>query len=230
MDDWAAAYWSGVRRGMPAAVATFAVGVSFGVVARPVLGDVPTIVMSLVVFAGSAQLAAVATLGAGGVTAAAIAAGLLMNVRFLPMGVAVAASLPGGRWRRAVEGQAVVDASWALARLGDGRFDWPVLLGATIPQAIGWWSGTVLGTLGGRLLGDPAALGLDAVFPAFFLALLADDLRQPRRAAIVVVAAGAAVALTPLLPPGLPIALASAVALGGLFAPLAQPDTAAGEV
>lgn len=214
----ASASWRvGMRRGMPAAVATFAVGVSFGIVARPVLGTLPAIVMSLVVFAGSAQLAAVGTLASGGLAGAAVAAGLLMNLRFLPMGMALGPSLPGGRWRRAVRGQAVVDASWALARLADGRFDWPTLMGATIAQAIGWWTGTALGALGGPLLGDPGTLGLDAVFPAFFLALLAPDLRHARSGVVALIAAAVAVAVTPLLAPGLPVAVAGVAALGGLL-------------
>jgi predicted branched-subunit amino acid permease len=215
---------------MPAAVATFAIGVSFGVVAHPVIGTAPAIVMSLVVFGASAQLAAVGTLGAGGVSGAATAAGLLMNLRFLPMGISVGPSLAGPRWRRALKGQAVVDASWALARREDGRFDWPVLLGASIVQALGWWTGTVLGALGGGLLGSPTTLGLDAVFPAFFLALLADDLRRPRGAAVAAVGAVIALALTPLLPPGLPIAAASMAALAGLLADptTPEPGTSAG--
>lgn len=212
-----AGYRAGMRRGFPAGLAIFAVGVSFGVVAQPVIGTAPAIVMSLVVFAGSAQLAAVSTLGAGGLAGAAVTAGVLMNARFLPMGAAAGSGMPGGRWRRALQGQAVADASWALARRDDGRFDWPILLGATLPQLIGWWAGTVLGATGGPLLGDPHTLGLDAIFPAFFLALLADDLHRSPNAIVALSGAGLALALTPVLPPGVPVAVASAAALAGLF-------------
>lgn len=216
--------WAGVRRGLPAGLATLVVGIGFGAVAQPVIGTAPAIVMSFVVFAGSAQLATVATLGAGGVTGAAIAAGLLMNLRFLPMSASVGPSLPGPRWRRFLQGQAVVDASWALARRPDGRFEWSLLLGATIPQALGWWSGTVIGTIGGNLIGDPATLGLDAVFPAFFLALLAGDIRRRPGAAAAFLGAALATTLTPVLPPGLPIAAASAAALIGLFTTPTTPE------
>ena len=127
--------------------------------------------MSLTSFAGSAQSAAVGTLASRGGASAALCAGLLMNVRFIPTGLAVSQDLPGGRIRRALVGQAVVDASWALARRNDRDFDWRVLVGASIPQAIGWWAGTAIGAYGGRFVLDPNAFGLDAVFPAFFLAL-----------------------------------------------------------
>ena len=74
-----------------------------------------------------------------------MSAGLLMNTRFLPMGLAFGPSLPGGALRRALQGQAVVDPSWAIASRGDGRFDRHLLLGASIPQSSGGsaarWSG-----------------------------------------------------------------------------------------
>jgi 4-azaleucine resistance transporter AzlC len=172
--------------------------------------------MSFLVFAGAAQFASVSVLAAGGGLAAAVSAGLLINARFLPMGLAAAPSLKGGRLRRAAEGQAMVDASWALANRGDGTFDREVMLGATIPQAAGWWAGTIIGVLAGSALGDPQALGLDAIFPAFYLALLAEEVRD--RSAFTTALLGAAIALclVPFAPPGVPVLAASAAALLGL--------------
>jgi 4-azaleucine resistance transporter AzlC len=206
----------GIRAGIPPALATIAVGVSFGVLARPVIGPVATIAMSIIVYAGSAQFAAVSTLAAGGTAGAAVIAGLLMNARFLPMGIAVAPVLRGGRLRRAAEGQAVVDASWAIASDGKGNFDRELLIGATIPQALAWWGGTALGALGGSLLGDPKTLGLDAVFPAFFLYLLVHELRNGRAIVAAAIAATLALVLTPAVPPGVPVVAAACAALLGL--------------
>ena len=79
--------------------------------------------MSAIVFAGSAQFAVVSILAGGGGPAAALAAAALMNSRFLPMGAALAPSLPGGWLKRAAQGQTVVDVSWAMANRGEGRFD-----------------------------------------------------------------------------------------------------------
>lgn len=116
-----------------------------------------------------------------------------LNLRFLPMGVAAAPALRGRAVRRATEGQAMVDASWALAARGDDGFDRELMLGATLPQYPAWVGGTALGVFFGDTLGDPATLGLDAIFPAFFLGLLAAELDKPRAA--VVVLAGGAIAL-----------------------------------
>jgi 4-azaleucine resistance transporter AzlC len=206
----------GIRAGLPLALPTMAVGVSFGVLAAPVMGTVAAIVMSLVVYAGSAQFAAVGTLAAGGAPGAAIAAGLLVNARFVTMGIAVAPSLRGSRLRRAVEGQSVVDASWALSSDGEGRFDRDLLVGATIPQFFAWSGGTALGVLAGSLLGDPKDFGLDAMFPAFFLALLVGELRNRRAIAAAAIAVALALSLVPHVPAGVPVLAASAAALIGL--------------
>jgi 4-azaleucine resistance transporter AzlC len=207
----------GIRAGIAPAIATIAVGISFGVLAAPVIGTVPAIAMSFIVYAGSAQFAAVSTLAAGGTAGASVLAGLLMNARFLPMGIAAAPALKGGRLRRAAEGQTVIDASWAIASDGRGHFDRELLIGATIPQAFAWWSGTIIGAVGGSLLGDPADFGLDAVFPAFFLALLVNELRNRRAVAAAAIAIALALALTPHVPAGIPVVAASAAALLGLL-------------
>jgi predicted branched-subunit amino acid permease len=212
---------AGFRAGLPYAFAAFLLAISFGVIARPVLGAGATIVMSAIVFAGSAQFAATAVLAAGGDAATAVVAGILLNLRYVPMGIALAPSLGHGALRRAAIGQAMIDASWAMANLGRGRFDPAFMVGATLPSYPAWLGGTVLGVVAGDLIGDPDRLGLDALFPAFFLALLyTGELRGGRRA-LLAAALGAAIslALVDFVPPGVPVIAASAAALIGLLGP-----------
>ena len=205
----------GFREGIPFGIAALLVGVSFGVLAEPVMGATAAIVMSALVFAGSAQFAALAVLGSGGGAVAAIVAGALLNMRFLAMGIALAPSLRGRPLRRAAEGQAVVDASWALANRGEGRFDRDLLVGATLAQYPCWVIGTVIGALGGDLLDDPRTLGLDAIFPAFFLALMWDDLKDRRALAVAAASAVLALALVPFTPAGVPVIAACVPAILG---------------
>ena len=214
----------GIAAGTPFAVAAGLVAVSFGVLAEPVLGAVPAVVMSALVFAGSAQFAALAVLAAGGGPVAAVIAGVLLNARYIPMGIAIAPSLHGGPLRRALTGQGMVDASWALAARGGGRFDTAFMVGATLPTYPCWVGGTLAGVLIGDSLGDPAALGLDAIFPAFFLGLLigGEPLTGRRTLAAALLGAALAAALLPFAPPGVPIIAASAAALIGL-APGPEP-------
>jgi 4-azaleucine resistance transporter AzlC len=202
---------------VPYALAAVVLSLSFGVLAREVgFSALGALVMSAVVFAGSAQFAAISIIATGGGIGAAIGAAALMNARFLPMGIAFAPSLPGRPLLRAAQGQAVVDASWALANLGDGRFDRHFLFGASAVQYVAWVAGTAIGAFGGDALGDPRDLGLDAIFPAFFLALLLTEMRDARSRAVALAGALIALALVPVVPPGVPVLAASAAALVGL--------------
>ena len=207
----------GARVIAPFAVAVAAFGVTFGVLARDAgLGGVAAVVFSATTFAGSAQFAATSVLSAGWTLAAAIAAAVLLNTRYVPIGLSVAPSLRGPAWQRGLRAQLVVDESWAVSHMGGGRYDPRLLLGAGLTLYCSWVVGTTVGIAAGSLLGDPQKLGLDAAFPALFLALLAGQVRG--RTALVAALAGAAVAtaLVPFVPPGVPVVAASVACLVGL--------------
>lgn len=210
---------SGLRAGVPYAIASGIVGISFGVLARPVMGAAAAIVMSITVFAGSAQFAALAVLSAGGGALPAIVAGFLLNLRFVPMGIAIAPWLRHRGWLRALRGQALVDASWAMANRGGGRFDVDFLLGATAIQYPAWVIGTIVGVAAGGVIGDPGKLGLDAIFPAFFLGLLFVELRRSGARTVALLGALIALVLEPFAPAGVPIIAAALAALIGLRSP-----------
>jgi 4-azaleucine resistance transporter AzlC len=218
--DERARYFAGLRAGLVLTLPTLALGITFGILARSLgWGIVAPIAFSVLAFSGSAQFAVASVLGAGGTAVAAIVAAVLVSARFLAMGVAVAPALKGGRLRRALEGQAIVDASWALASRGDGRFDREFMIGATIPQFVAWSGGTVIGAVGGTAIGNVEDLGLDAIFPAFFLTLLTDELHSRRAVLTALLAAVIVVALVPLAPPGVPVIAACAAAFLGLRRP-----------
>src|SRR3954463_8452049 len=207
----------GARAGLPFAVAGGLLALSFGVVAQGAgLSALAAIAMSAIVFAGSAQFTAISILASGGTVGAAGLAAALVNWRFLPMGGAPPPSLPGGPLRRALQGQAVVDASWAIAGRGDGTFDRWLLFGSTAVQYVGWVAGTVAGALGGNVLGDARALGLDAIYPAFFLSLLVKELGDGRSRLVAALGALVALVLVPIAPAGVPVLGASLAALVGL--------------
>ena len=210
-------FLEGVRAGLPFGVAGSVVALSFGVVAQGAgLSPLAAIAMSAIVFAGSAQFTAISILAGGGTAGAAVLAAVLVNSRFLPMGVALAPSLPG-RWPwRAAQGQTVVDASWALASRGDGTFDRWLLFGSSAAQYVTWSAGTIVGALGGGVLGDTDKLGLDAIYPAFFVALLISEARSSRARGAAAIGALVALALVPFAPAGVPVLAASLGALLGL--------------
>ena len=206
-----------MRAGVPFAMAGGLLALSFGVVSQGAgLSATAAVVMSAIVFAGSAQFTAIAIVAQGGTVGAAVAAAALMNSRFLPMGVALAPSLPGGPLKRAAQGQTVVDASWALASRGDGTFDRWLLFGSSSIQYVTWTLGTVVGAIWGEGLGDPETLGLDAIYPAFFLGLLIKEVRDGRALGVAALGALIALVLVPFAPAGVPVLAASLAALVGL--------------
>jgi predicted branched-subunit amino acid permease len=171
--------------------------------------------MSAIVFSGAAQFATLAVLTAGGSVVTAIIAATLIASRFLAIGVALGPSMRGSAVRRAFEGQAVVDASLILARIGEARYGIKRLLGSTLPQYVGWLAGTIAGALAGRGIPDPEKLGLDALFPAFFLVLVWTELGDRAARVTAAVATLIAFVLIPIAPPGIPVVAATLAVLAG---------------
>ena len=207
----------GAKRVSPLAPASASFGVAYGVLAVTAgMGVVAPIVMSATTFAGAAQFAAASVLRDGGSVLAAVAAAVLLNARYLAISVSVAPAFRGSHLRRLLEGQLIVDESWAVAQIGGGRIDRRLLVGAGLLLFPCWVGGTALGVFGGDALGDPKRLGLDAAFPALFLALLV-TLLVSRRVFLAALAGGLiALALLPVAPAGVPVIAASTVCLAGL--------------
>jgi branched chain amino acid efflux pump len=190
-------------------VADALVGASFGAIS--VSGGLPfwvPVAMSLLVFAGGAQFAAVGVVLAGGGPAAAVVAGLVLNTRLLPFGFAVADVL-GSRWSALLPGAHVVtdeSVAFALREPDVGRRRaafWTCALALFVV----WNVAVVAGAAAGRLISDTDALGLDAAFPAVLLALVLPSLTR-RTGPAAALGAVVAVAATPFVSPGLPVLLA----------------------
>lgn len=203
-------------------VATGVYGVSFGVLAvGSGLSELQACAMSILVFTGGSQFAAIGVLGAGGAATTAVVNALLLGARNAAYGLSLASLLRGPFPTRVVASQLIIDETTAMARAQDGERDargafW--LTGASV--FVCWNLGTLAGALAGSGLGDPATYGLDAMFPAAFLALLAPQLRQPGAPAAALAGALIAVVLLPLTPAGIPVIAAS---LGVLVALRVKP-------
>ncbi|MFG2607268.1 AzlC family ABC transporter permease [Streptomyces sp. NPDC048514] len=197
-------------------LASGVVGVSFGAVS--VAGGLPVwvpVLMSLVVYAGSAQFSAVGVLLAGGGPVAAAATGLLLNTRTAAFSLAVAEILGTGRASRFLGAHLVTDetVAFALAQPDAARRRRAFWISGLGLFAV-WNTGVLAGALAGGALGDTARYGLDAAFPAVLVALVLPALRADaavRRCALP--GAALALAVTPAVPAGVPVLLA----LAGLF-------------
>jgi 4-azaleucine resistance transporter AzlC len=213
-----------LRDALALAAAVTVVGMSFGALAAA--AGIPwtlTVAMSLLVFAGGSQFLAVAIVAGGGAPVAAVAAGLLLNLRHLPFGLAIGGIVGQSALSRALGAHVLIDESTAFARArGTGPRATAAyrLVGALL--FVGWNIGTVVGILGGSAVPDPNAFGVDAAFPAALLALLLPSLRAADATRVGIGAAVIALAATPFLPPGLPVLVALlALVVAG------RPDTRA---
>jgi 4-azaleucine resistance transporter AzlC len=209
-------YLEGARAIAPIGVTAVAFGISFGVLARTAgMGWAAPLVMSATTFAGSAQFAVASVLGNAGAAAAAIAAAVMLNARYAPISISVASAFEGSPVKRLLQAQLIVDESWAIALGRREGFDVRVLLGAGGLLYVCWNGGTALGVLLGDAIGDPNRLGLDAAFPALFLALLVPQLADRRAIAAAVLGGAIALALIPFSPAGVPIVAGAAACLVG---------------
>lgn len=205
----------GFAAGLSFAPAVFALAVGFGTTAVTA-GWPPwlAVLVSAGVFASGAQFALVLGLASGGGPLVALATATLVNLRFVPMALAAGPYFRGGRFRRSLQAQAVVDASWVAARRPDGRIDVSVMIGATLVQWPTWVAGTAIGALSMPDPGLTRSLGLDVVFPAFFLIFVLDAARASSTNRMVIcVAGGIAVATNLVLPPAAALLCAGCAAL-----------------
>ncbi|MEQ1703047.1 MAG: AzlC family ABC transporter permease [Ilumatobacteraceae bacterium] len=222
-------------RGVMAACVTlgFAVGViaiSFGVTSVSAGASVAqTCVMSLLVFTGASQFSAVSVLGAGGSPLSAFGGAALLAARNCLYGLAMAPHLKGRLSVRLLAAQWTIDESTAMAAAQDDERHRRAAFWITGGSIYLFWN---LGTLLGALLGsaiDPKTFGLDAAFPAGFVAMLWPLLRERRSAMAALIGAALCLVLIPFTPVGVPILAAALGILVGVPAPAAPapPEFAA---
>ena len=192
----------GARAALPIAIAAAAFGASFGILARDAgMGVVAPIVMSFTTFAGSAQFAVASVLESGGAVAAAIVAAVLLNLRYLAIGISVAPSLRGPACAGVAEAQLAVDESWAVAQT-DGRVDRGRLLGAGLTLMVAWCAGTVAGVLGGSASATRPTTGSTRCSPRCSWRCWSGSSTAARARAAALTGALIAFVLTPVVPAG----------------------------
>ncbi len=197
------------------AVGVFAV--SFGVGAVSAGASVAqTCAMSLLVFTGASQFSAVSVIGAGGSTAAALSGSLLLAARNGVYGLTMSRRLDGPLGRRLVAAQLTTDESTAMsAAQSDPDAQRAAFWITGVSLYVFWNVGTLLGALAGSAI-DPKRFGLDAAFPAAYVAMLYPLLREPRGRLAAALGAAICLVLIPFVPVGIPILCASLAVLVGV--------------
>lgn len=203
--------------GVGVAVSTY--GVSFGALATTSgLSIQQTCSLSVLTFTGGSQFALVGVLGAGGSAVAGTLTALLLGARNALYALRLAPTLQVVGGRRLLAAHLVIDESTAMAISQDDDGAARLAFWSTGLAVFVFWNlATLVGAVGATALGDPKKLGLDAAVGAAFLALLWPRLRDRSSWVIALVAAAVALALSPLLSPGVPVLVAGVVAVAVAF-------------
>ena len=195
------------------------IGVTFGVFADAAGFDLAQIVvMSAFVFTGASQFAAVGVIDDGGSGGAAVGSALLLAARNALYGPVARRALPSLVLARLGSAHFVIDETTAMAAAQADRRDATGAFWLTATTLwLCWNLGSVAGALLGAVLGDPETWGLDAAFPAMFVALLVPHVRTAAGRTAAVVAAGVALGAVPVTASGIPILLAVSALLPAVF-------------
>lgn len=208
-------------------LATGVFAISFGVGSVSAGASIAqTCAMSLLVFTGASQFSLVSVLGAGGSASSALAGAGLLAVRNAVYGLSLAPHLfgrdrPYGRstGRRLVAAQLVIDETTAMATAQEDPFHRRTAFWITgISIYLFWNVGTLIGALAGSAI-DPETFGLDAAFPAAFVAMLWPSLRDPRARLAAGLGAAICLVLIPFVPVGIPVLCSALAILVGIPAP-----------
>lgn len=223
-----------VRAVVPASITlSLAVGVfavSFGVGSVSAGASVAqTCAMSLLVFTGASQFSAVSVIGAGGSAASAFGGAILLAARNGVYGLTMARVLPGSLPKRLLAAQLTIDETTAMAVAQQDPHAQRAAFWITGFSLYTCWNiGTLIGALAGSAI-DPKVFGLDAAFPAAFVAMVWPALRSRRGRLAAGLGSAICLALIPFTPVGVPILCAATAVLVGLPAPKELPIRRASE-
>ncbi len=199
---------SGFRAMTPLWLGVVPFGLAYAVLARDAgLSLVETQALSVLVFAGSAQVSAVGLFGRGAGGLEIVFTTLLLNVRHVLYGLSLGRRVPLTPRERVVAAYFLTDEAYGVS-VARGARTFPFVLGAELSLFLTWNLATFAGALLGGVIPDPERIGVDFVFPLAFLALLVPLLRRRVDVLVAVVAGALAWLLARGLPGGLPILLA----------------------
>lgn len=200
-------FWTGLKAASPVVLGYLPIGFAFGVLARTAGLTVAEVgLMSLLVYAGSAQFIGTGMIAAGMALPAIISTTFLVNLRHLLMSTALVPSLKGNRaWQNSLLAYGITDETFAVnASLLQGRPIGPAFVaGLHITSQASWVLASVVGALAGSFELDTLKYGLDFALPAMFIGLLMPNLRGAEartRGVSATVAAVLAVGTVLLLP------------------------------
>lgn len=203
------------------------VAITFGVLASTAgLSLAKAMAMSMLIFTGASQFAAVGVIGSGGSPVSAVGGALLLAARNSLYGMRLSDRLAAAGWKRIPGAHFVIDETTAMSVAQDNEVAASEAFWWTGIALFSFWNiGTVVGVLVGEAIGDPNVWGLDAAFPASFVALLGPHLSTAPGRVAGLVGASIAIVAVPFTPAGAPILLAALAIIPAMLMPMAVDTT-----
>ncbi len=192
-------WWYGVRQALPIVLGYIPVGFAYGVLAQKSgLGMFNGVAMSVIVFAGSAQLIGAGLFGAAASPFTLIFTTFVVNLRHLLMSAALAPKLKGwNKWQISLFGYELTDETFALHSMRMAQMPPPKIetFAINITAQLSWIFGSLIGFIAGEQISDVRPVGLDFALPAMFIALLVPQVMKPVYLMMAILAAGLSVTL-----------------------------------
>jgi 4-azaleucine resistance transporter AzlC len=176
---------------LPVVMGYLPIGFAYGVLAiNAGLSVLETVAMSVIVYAGSAQLMAVSLFAAGINPFSIIATTFIVNLRHLLMSASLAPYME--RWQKgqvAAFCYELTDESFGVhsLRFAKGETEAPRALAINLTCQLAWVGGTLLGALAGGLITDVKPFALDYALPAMFIALLVLQIKSKRHLLVALI-------------------------------------------
>ena len=171
-----------LKQVMPVVMGYIPVGFAYGVLARQSgICLSSTILMSIIVFAGSGQLIAASMIGAQIAPLSVVMTTFIVNLRHLLMSASLAPHLKGySRAELTLFAHHIVDETFAInsLRFSEGRKSKKETFAINIIAHSSWVLGGALGALAGDLISDVKPFGLDYALPAMFIALIVSQVKD----------------------------------------------------
>ena len=191
-------------------------GLSFGALAVTYgFSILETTLLSSLMFTGASQFAFIGVIGAGGGAIAAIAVAALLGSRNTLYALSLTNVLKAKNFKKLLAAHITIDESTGMSvKYRDDETNTKQAFWQTgISVFVFWNLATIIGAIGASLLDDPTTYGLDGTIAAAFLALIWPRLNNKTNKLVFITAFLTAIALTPLLPPGVPILITATIAV-----------------
>ena len=192
-------WFRGMTKALPIVFGYIPIGFAYGVLARQAgLSTINTLLMSVIVYAGSSQLIAVSLFAAAVPGLTIILTTFVVNLRHMLFSAALAPYLKGWNLSElAIFSYELTDESFAVysAAFVENIPPKLELIAINMTAQVSWILGSALGVFAGQLVSDVKPLALDFTLPAMFIALLVMQIKSKSEIVVALVAGALCVGL-----------------------------------